>query len=57
MTQTQLAVLFGQLKAALVPLIEKATTPQPRTDFLTRNYPSHAQKDFARRSRPRWAMI
>lgn len=48
MTQDRLSVLFGQLKTALVPLIEKATSaPQPRTDFLTRSYPIAAQKAFA----------
>ena len=48
MTQERLATLFGELKTALVPLIEKATSaPQPRTDFLTRAYPVPAQKAFA----------
>ncbi|MGV8985222.1 MAG: carboxypeptidase M32 [Cypionkella sp.] len=48
MTQDRLAVLFGELKTALVPLIEKATAaPQPRTDFLTRAYPVAVQKAFA----------
>ena len=48
MTQARLAVLFGQVKDALVRLIEKATAaPQPRTDFLTRAYPIPAQKAFA----------
>lgn len=48
MTQNRLATLFGELKAALVPLIEKATSaPQPRTDFLTRSFPIAAQKAFA----------
>ncbi|MBI1170452.1 carboxypeptidase M32 [bacterium] len=48
MTQARLAVLFGELKAALVPLIEKATAAaQPRTDFLTRSYPIPVQKAFA----------
>lgn len=47
MTQARLAVLFGALKAALVPLIEQATAaPQPRTDFLTRSFPIAAQKAF-----------
>lgn len=47
MTQARLAVLFGELKAALVPLIEQATAaPQPRTDFLARGYPIAAQKAF-----------
>ena len=48
MTQNRLSVLFAELKAGLVPLIEKATAaPQPRTDFLTRSYPIAAQKSFA----------
>lgn len=48
MTQARLAVLFGELKTALVPLIAKATAaPQPRTDFLARSYPVPAQKAFA----------
>ncbi|MBC7476603.1 MAG: carboxypeptidase M32, partial [Pseudorhodobacter sp.] len=48
MTQARLAVLFGELKAALVPLIAQATTArQPRTDFLSRRYPVPAQKAFA----------
>ena len=48
MTQARLAVLFGELKAALVPLIEKATAaPQPRSDFLNRSYPVATQKTFA----------
>ena len=48
MTQARLAALFGELKAALVPLIEKATAAQqPRTDFLTRSYPIAGQKAFA----------
>ena len=47
MTQTRLATLFGDLKTALVPLIEQATSaPQPRTDFLTRAFPIPAQKAF-----------
>ncbi|MDB5562392.1 MAG: carboxypeptidase [Hyphomicrobiales bacterium] len=47
MTRSQLQTLFGTLKAALVPLIEKArSVPQPRTDFLTRNYPVDRQKAF-----------
>ena len=50
MTQARLAVLFGELKTALVPLIAKATAaPQPRSDFLTRSYPIPAQKAFALR--------
>lgn len=47
MTQARLAVLFGELKTALVPLIAKATAAkQPRTDFLTRSYPIPQQKAF-----------
>lgn len=47
MTQARLATLFGELKAALVPLIAKATSArQPRTDFLTRAFPVPAQKAF-----------
>lgn len=42
--------LYGELKAALVPLIGRAATaPQPRTDFLTRSYPIPAQKAFGLR--------
>lgn len=47
MTLAQLQILFGTLKAALVPLIAKATTaPQPRTDFLKRSFPIAEQKRF-----------
>ena len=39
--------MLDPLKAALVPLIEKAlSAPAPRTDFLSRNYPIAAQKAF-----------
>lgn len=48
MTQARLSTLFAELKAALVPLIAKATcAPPPRSDFLTRAFPVPAQKAFA----------
>ena len=47
MTLKQLRGVLDPLKAALVPLIDKAlSAPQPRTDFLSRTYPIPAQKAF-----------
>lgn len=48
MTHARLQALYGTLKAALVPLVERAVgAPQPRTGFLERSYPVAAQKAFA----------
>lgn len=50
MTLRQLRAVFDPLKAALVPLIDRATSaPQPRMDFLSRSYPIAAQKAFGLR--------
>ena len=48
MTLARLQTLYGALKSALVPLIERATAaPPPRSDFLHRAYPVAGQKAFA----------
>lgn len=45
MTHAQLQQIYGQLKTALVPLIQRAAAaPAPRMDFLTRDYPVTQQK-------------
>ncbi|SJZ97647.1 carboxypeptidase M32 [Consotaella salsifontis] len=50
MTLAQLEPTFDTLKAALVPLIERAlSVPAPRQDFLSRSYPIAAQKAFGLR--------
>ena len=50
MTLKQLRAVLDPLKAALVPLIDKATTAKPpRQDFLSRAYPIAAQKAFGLR--------
>ncbi|HTJ58421.1 MAG TPA: carboxypeptidase M32 [Devosiaceae bacterium] len=47
MTLKRLEGVYGELKATLVPLIARATAaPQPRTDFLRRNFPIAEQKAF-----------
>ena len=47
MTQARLAALYAELKAALVPLIERAAkAPQPRHEFLDRGFPVPAQRAF-----------
>ena len=47
MTMSKLHAIYGELKSALVPLIERATSAkQPRTDFLQRSYPVDGQKTF-----------
>ncbi|MCR8725495.1 carboxypeptidase M32 [Frigidibacter sp. ROC022] len=47
MTLAELRGIYDQLKTALVPLIERATSgPQPRIDFLTQPFPIPAQKKF-----------
>lgn len=47
MTLKRLEAVYAGLKAALVPLIGRATAaPPPRTDFLARRYPIAAQKAF-----------
>ncbi len=47
MTYAELQVIYDRLKAALVPLIERATAePQPNVDFLGRSFPIPAQKAF-----------
>lgn len=47
MTLKQLHGVLEPLKAALVPLIDKATSaPRPRMDFLSRSFPVAAQKAF-----------
>lgn len=47
MTHAELQRIYGELKAALVPLIRRAAAaPQPRTDFLSQRYPIPAQKAF-----------
>jgi len=50
MTVKQLRSVLDPLKAALVPLIERATSAlPPRQDFLSRSYPIAAQKAFGLR--------
>jgi len=47
MTYARLQGLYGTLKSALVPLIQKAAeAPQPRVDFLSRPFPVAGQKAF-----------
>ena len=47
-TSADLQVLFEQLKEGLLPLLASVTTkPEPRWDFLTRNYPVEKQREAA----------
>lgn len=47
-TAASLASLFGQLRSGLLPILDAAQgQPQPRTDFLYRDYPEAGQKAFA----------
>ena len=47
MTYAQLQALYGQLKTALVPLIQRAAAAKPpRMDFLARSFPVPQQKAF-----------
>ncbi len=47
MTHARLQTIYGELKAALVPLIQRAAAaPQPRHDFMTRSFPIPQQKAF-----------
>ena len=47
MTYGELQRIYGELKAALAPLIRRAAAAQQlRTDFLSRSYPIPAQKAF-----------
>ncbi len=48
MTTARLDALFAELRAGLLPLVERArAAPQPRSDFLSRGFPVPAQKAFA----------
>jgi carboxypeptidase Taq len=49
MTASRLKVLFGQLKAGLLPLLQQVgdRSREVRADFLEREYPEDAQKAFA----------
>jgi len=48
MTLAHLTAIYGELKSALVPLIERArAAPQPRVDFLRRAFPIEKQKAFS----------
>lgn len=48
MTAGTLQMLFAQLRAGLLPLLnEIRAAPEPRTDFLTRDYPEDQQRAFA----------
>jgi len=48
MTRARMQALFGDLRAALLPLIDRALgAPQPRSDFLKRPCPIAGQKAFA----------
>lgn len=47
MTLARVREVFGELRAALVPLVEEVTqAPAPRSDFLHRHYPQAAQLAF-----------
>ncbi|MEM9248093.1 MAG: carboxypeptidase M32 [Pseudomonadota bacterium] len=47
-TTVSLAALFDQLKKGMLPLVRAiAETDQPRSDFLTRDFPEDAQLRFA----------
>ena len=47
MTHAELQRIYGALKEALVPLIQRAKdAPQPRADFLSRSFPIPQQKAF-----------
>ncbi|WP_299819645.1 carboxypeptidase M32 [uncultured Jannaschia sp.] len=47
MTHARLQAIYAELKAALVPLIQRAAdAPQPRHDFMARDFPIPAQKAF-----------
>lgn len=47
MNYQRLQTIYGRLKSALVPLIERAAAaPQPRMDFLERPFPIAGQKAF-----------
>lgn len=48
-TVRSLDALFGQLRAGLKPLVEAVRAAEPpRDDFLYRDYPEEAQRQFAR---------
>lgn len=47
MDEKQVSAIFGQLREALVPLVEQVTqAAAPRTDFLHRHYPTEGQLKF-----------
>ncbi len=47
MTAAKLIALFGDLKAGILPLLaDIVTRPEPRGDFLTREYPPALQRAF-----------
>lgn len=47
MTHARIQSIYGELKAALVPLIQRAAAaPQPRHEFMTRAFPIAQQKAF-----------
>ena len=49
MSWARLQGLYGELKAGLIPLLERAlAAPQPRIDFLERSFPVEDQKRFAK---------
>jgi len=48
MTWARLQDIYGQLKSAIVPLIERASAAgAPRHDFMSRAFPVDQQRDFA----------
>ncbi|MBU0507550.1 carboxypeptidase M32 [bacterium] len=50
-TAAMFTVLFDELKAATVPLVQKVLASNVKADraFLTRDYPAHLQKQFGER--------
>lgn len=48
MTAARLQRLFADLRGVISPILQRATTQgEPRTDFLSREYPAELQRQFA----------